>query len=483
MKCDIEILSETWGECNHYNEIEGYNFIKNGTQKDPSIKKGRSSGGMIIYYKKNLEKLIKTIKQTPNYVWIELKKELFHNLNKNLKLCVIYNPPINSRYYNPNVIEDIGLDILDVCENDSPILLIGDMNARISNIIDYTTIDNKEIKNSLIEENHPKINRNNCDIQINKEGLKLIDLCKSFDLMILNGRTSGDYWGNFTHYNKNKGASTVDLSIASCKIFENINNFRVMPQLDLTDHCKIITQIDNIRIPDNSTKTETYNWLKLPNRYKWNENYANIFKETLYSEKIEKLITETEQLIDAGLIESTGIKIQEIFRQTADTCLVKTNSKGNPINNKNNNSKKKKKKKWYDTECKNIKNRVKISARRKHRNPLNEEVREEHKNILKTYKRLCRYKQIEFWKNEKNKIENENINFWDIWKNLGEEEVREQSINADGKEWETYFSNLYKKPNELEDNILDNINLNKQNELLNSPFKMEELINTIKALD
>ena len=37
------------------------------------------------------------------------------------------------------------------------------------------------------------------------------------------------------------------------------------------------------------------------------------FKDTLYSEKIEKIITET-----AGLIKSTGMKIQEIFIQTAD---------------------------------------------------------------------------------------------------------------------------------------------------------------------
>ena len=40
--------------------------------------------------------------------------------------------------------------------------------------------------------------------------------------MILNGRTSADYWGKVTHYNKNKGVSTVDLSIASCNIFETI---------------------------------------------------------------------------------------------------------------------------------------------------------------------------------------------------------------------------------------------------------------------
>ena len=70
--------------------------------------------------------------------------------------------------------------------------------------------------------------------------------------MTLNGRRRGDYWGNFTHYNKNKGASTVDLSITSCKIFEKIIKIRVMSQLDLTDHCKIISQNDNLRIPEDS---------------------------------------------------------------------------------------------------------------------------------------------------------------------------------------------------------------------------------------
>ena len=176
---------------------------------------------------------------------------------------------MKSRYHKPNLIEDIGLDILNVCENESPILLIGDMNARTSKINDYSTINKHEITNSLIEDNHPKIERKNCDLQINQEGIKLINLCKSFDLMILNGRTNGDFFGNFTHYNKNKGASTVDLAVVSSRIFENIKSFRIMPQLDITDHCKIITQIDNIRtdIKDISKEESKYNWLQLPNKY------------------------------------------------------------------------------------------------------------------------------------------------------------------------------------------------------------------------
>ena len=93
---------------------------------------------MIIYYKKYLEKLIKNIKQTPNYIWIEISEELFHNIDKNLKICVIYNPPQNSRY-DPCLVEDVALDILDECENECPILLIGDLNARICNINKYST--------------------------------------------------------------------------------------------------------------------------------------------------------------------------------------------------------------------------------------------------------------------------------------------------------------------------------------------------------
>ena len=101
---------------------------------------------------------------------------MFCNLDKNLKMCVIYNPPSNSRYYKPNLIEDIELDILDFCEDNSPILLIGDMNARTNKLNDYTEINQNNVSNFLIEQYHPKIERQNCDLQINQEGLKLIFL-------------------------------------------------------------------------------------------------------------------------------------------------------------------------------------------------------------------------------------------------------------------------------------------------------------------
>ena len=457
-------------------------------QKDASIRKGRSSGGIIIYYKKYLEKLINEIKQTKHYIWIDLSKELFYNLNNNLKICVIYNPPKNSKYYNSDLIEDIETDILDFCNDGSQFLLIGDMNARTGIVDDYCISDEKNIKSFItnidVEGNHPKTRRNNCDFQINQEGLKIIQLCKSLDLMILNGRINGDFWGNYTHFNKNNGESTVDLGIVSCKLFNSVKSFRVMPQLDISDHCKIITQIDNIRLPDceKNEKVENYKWNKLPNKYKWKDVDANIFIDTLNSEKIKNIISEAEQRIEAGLIESTGEKIQEIFYKSADICLKQTKYTEITGNKKLDNKKSKRKKKWFDLNCKNLKSRVNTLSTQKHKYPMNIMIREEHKQLLKMYKSLCKFKQMEFWKREGEKFKNNNLKFWDIWKTLGEDEIKPQYINANGEEWESYFSNLYKNHIESENENFESIEKNTSNDMLNKPFTMTELKSIIKSL-
>ena len=76
--------------------------------------------------------------------------------------------------------------------------------------------------------------RFNNDLMTNSNGLHLIDMCKSFDLSIVNGRFGDDKEiGDYTCYNKNGGRSTVDYAIVSNNIFENILNFNV----DTFDNC------------------------------------------------------------------------------------------------------------------------------------------------------------------------------------------------------------------------------------------------------
>ena len=160
--------------------------------------------------------------------------------------------------------------------------------------------------------------------------------------------------------------------------------------------------------------------MELPNRFKWDEKQKKRFIETLKSEEMKKIIVETDQLLEAeqllevGLIESTGTKFQEICRQTAETCLKKSNTKIYYASNKNKKIKNKKNKKWYDIECINKKNKASLLARKKLQ-------KEEHKKPLKGYRHVLRFNQIEFWKKEQDKIEENNTDFWKVWKSLGEE--------------------------------------------------------------
>ena len=51
--------------------------------------------------------------------------------------------------------------------------------------------------------------KNNYDNVVNNHGKNLLQICKNFDLRILNGRIRGDSLGNVTFHSK-LGVSTVD---------------------------------------------------------------------------------------------------------------------------------------------------------------------------------------------------------------------------------------------------------------------------------
>ena len=123
------------------------------------------------------------------------------------------------------------------------IILVGDLNARPGTRSECCEIE--QIDHTCITRNQPSGERKNWTPEVNTQGKKLFEWCKSFDLQILNGRYRGDYWGNFTHFNKSKGSSTVDLRISLDSLSKHKKNFQVLPQLELTDHCKIVVQIQN----------------------------------------------------------------------------------------------------------------------------------------------------------------------------------------------------------------------------------------------
>ena len=95
---DIEVLAEIWSKCKKCkNTINKYELVHSiEASKRAGCKKGRASGGMLLYCKTNLKPSIKIVKSSNSY---EIDEQLFYNLPDNIKVCSIYSPPGNSNYY------------------------------------------------------------------------------------------------------------------------------------------------------------------------------------------------------------------------------------------------------------------------------------------------------------------------------------------------------------------------------------------------
>ena len=219
-------FAECWN-CDHEKELAGFkHFYENGF-KTPGVKTGRASGGILLYVKTSISKYVKILKKTPYCIWLEVDKALFTNLEDNLIICGQYIPPINSKYYNQNSLEILNNDINNFCDDTTPFLMVGDLNARTGNLPDNfdldTNFDNAELRPTEF------IDRKNCDETITSQGKTLMNILIVKDLRILNGRTIGDSLGNFTTF-KNGNVSVNDYGIVSGNIMDTEEIFFVLPQ-------------------------------------------------------------------------------------------------------------------------------------------------------------------------------------------------------------------------------------------------------------
>ena len=143
-------------------------------------------------------------------------------------------------------------------------------------------------------------------------------------------------------------------------------------------------------------------------------------------------------------------------------------------------------KKWFDEECRLQKRKTNELANKKHNNPQNNQIRQEHRSALKYYKQLCNSKKYIFWKKETCNLDKalDSNDFWNTWKTIGSYKPNKQKlINPDGKRRENFFTNLYR--NHIDQNIDDILIKSHQeiNENLNKKISMNELTINIKKFE
>ena len=154
---------------------------------------------------------------------------------------------------------------------------MGDFNARTGTKNDFIV---EEHNNLVPDGNFPLPrqvpNRKSFDSHINEHGKYLIELCKSLDLRILNGRCKGDSLGKIT-FHGNQGISTVDYIITGLEIMNIFQNFVVLRPSPFSDHCQLVSWIKVESPPtlDENTKPMD-NLFRLPRQFKWNPDSRKI---------------------------------------------------------------------------------------------------------------------------------------------------------------------------------------------------------------
>ena len=116
-------------------------------------------------------------------------------------------------------------------------------------------------------------------------GKQLLEMCKSLDLRILNGRSKGVSLGQITFYG-NQGSSTVDYIVVSHEILYLFETLAVRQPSPLSDHCQLIT---SIRVDSTLLRNNEENFQNelpsLPRQFKWSTDSKDSFTSALKTEQ------------------------------------------------------------------------------------------------------------------------------------------------------------------------------------------------------
>ena len=165
------------------------------------------SGGLALTVKKEIDKYVTVIESKSSLVlWFKLSKKLT-GTSSDILGGVIYIYPEQTKYSVEDPFSEIENELNQSKDKYCNIMLLGDFNTRTKNRKDFIQIDSfvdKEysldfltqyINYKLIIFEMPQfsLERTSKDIKMNNFGYQLLDLCKSQNLFIVNGRAYLDH--------------------------------------------------------------------------------------------------------------------------------------------------------------------------------------------------------------------------------------------------------------------------------------------------
>ena len=471
-KFDIFSLIETWHTQNTKVSLRGFDSI--AVTRKKKYKKGRHSGGILIYIKNAIRKGVSQIT-----TWLKLKKSFF-GLQKDIFLCITYRRPSNKRACDEyfNTMEE---ELLKYSSQGN-ICITGDINARTGIKEDFIEIDNITDELTFVTEDKTghKI-RNNLDMKTNTAGLQLLNLCKVTDMMIINGRKIGNLTGHYTYYTNN-GSSVVDYTIADSLLIEDILYHTIDLPSYLSDHC---LQKFGIRTCYKPNKTNSSTSLDpLPQKFIWDRNSPNNYPFALLQKEIINKLTDfqfkhfTDDL--NGINEAT---------ETLTSIMIEAGKHSLKLPRRKKNKTQRNKNKWFDQDCDTKRRLFRQLQKSLQKDPKNPFLRGLFNKEKKAYKKLLRHKK----QLSKDRLISElsvlgSTNpkmYWQIIDKLRNPDENEPlSSDIPTEDWVTHFKNLSLQ-SYADDSLneeIENLEINNPECTLNDAITIREIKLNIKKL-
>ena len=192
-----------------------------------------------MFIKNDLYQHISVIETESDYIfWFKLSKKLVKT-DGDIIFGAVYLSPSDSRFNTQDELDLFEVEISNMSILHKYVLLTGDFNARIQTLDDFLDADDFLVRHfdfdasmqefynasSILPIVNMNRNRSSKDKTINNEGRLLLEVCKSSNLFILNGRCGKDKGiGSFTY----KNLSVIDYSIGSSHFFKFVSDFEIV---------------------------------------------------------------------------------------------------------------------------------------------------------------------------------------------------------------------------------------------------------------
>lgn len=314
------------------------------------------------------------------------------------------------------------------------------------------------------------------DKTVNNEGNMLLDICKSNNLLILNGRCGTDKnIGGLTFRNQ----SIIDYSIISHQALQFVKMFSIL-ELDslFSDGHSLVSTTCQFQ----QTLAATNKTLKQVKRKKPKlpADKKIAFVQNINQVKIQELDTliletcENINSVNKEIINSICFKFSEIFTESAQTCINANSVSNYKIG----------KKAWFGTQCENARRKYHLAKSKHSKNP-SCSTRFRLTKASKVYKKKLNYFINKHNKSKQTELRNlKSKNPKEYWKIINSADCKKVDSDIELDALYSFFKDLNEQPDSEPDQTTDSIDISidDNDTILNSPITDTEILKCIKSL-